>query len=297
VKIFKYIALLLIITSNLQAQKMRLAIMDLNPENVSKPTARMVSEMLRTELFNTGLFRVIERSEMDSILKEQGFQQSGCTETECAVEVGKLLSARKILVGTVGKLGERYIINARIVDVELGEMEFGDRAVADSEGELTDAVVVFADKLAQRITGQRRIIQNKYNNQKKKKYKKETAKNPISACLLSGLFPGVGYYYIGNIGTGILFTSTEIALFACTFFIGYDEEIVKDYDENGHVISETSKVSRGKLNYIIWGALGITKVIETITVYSVTRKKNKKLSMQANINNNQNYLGIAYKFQ
>ena len=26
---------------------------------------------------------------MDLILKEQGFQQSGCTETECLVQIGK----------------------------------------------------------------------------------------------------------------------------------------------------------------------------------------------------------------
>ncbi len=154
-KIINFIILILIISMtllNAQQDKMRLAILDLQPKNVSTPTASMVSDLLRTELFNTGLFMVVERGEMKSVLKEQGFQMSGCTETECAVEVGRLLSARKILVGTIGKLGERYIINARIVDVEKGVMEFGDKASAKSEGDLEGAVTEFANKLAGRIT-------------------------------------------------------------------------------------------------------------------------------------------------
>jgi len=133
------------------AQKMRLAILDLKPQNVSGPTASMVSDLLRTELFNTGLFRVIERSEMESVLKEQNLQLTGCTDTECAVQLGKILSARKMLIGTIGRLGTKYIINARIVDVERGEMEFGDSAKAASEGDLDMAVKVFAKKLAGRI--------------------------------------------------------------------------------------------------------------------------------------------------
>jgi len=155
VKIFLFIIFIifLCISSVYSQEKMRLAIMDLQPQNLDKATAIMVSDLLRTELFNTGLFRIIERTEMDAILKEQEFQASGCTETECAVQIGRLLSAHKILVGTIGKLGEKYIINARIVDIERGEMEFGDKAEAASLGDLSSAVEEFANKLAGRISG------------------------------------------------------------------------------------------------------------------------------------------------
>ncbi len=51
---------------------------------------------------------------MNSILQEQEFQASGCTENECAVQIGKLLSTRKILVGTVNQLGATININARM---------------------------------------------------------------------------------------------------------------------------------------------------------------------------------------
>ena len=72
-------------------------------------------------------------------MKEQTVQQSGCADTSCAVELGKLLSADKILVGTLNKLGDTYIINARIIDVEKGNMLFADNTQANSEADLLNA--------------------------------------------------------------------------------------------------------------------------------------------------------------
>jgi hypothetical protein len=60
---------------------------------------------------------------MESILTEQGFQLSGCTSAECAVEAGKLLGVNKMVTGSVGKLGELYNINIRLFDVGTGRIE------------------------------------------------------------------------------------------------------------------------------------------------------------------------------
>ena len=134
--------------------KIRIAVIDFRAKNISKPTANMVSELIRTEMINIGKFIVIERSQMDEILKEQGVQQSGCTDISCAVEVGKMLSAKKMLLGTVMKLGGRIIINGRIVDVEKGVAEFGQKQDAASESALYDAVSEFSRKLSRRISSE-----------------------------------------------------------------------------------------------------------------------------------------------
>jgi hypothetical protein len=60
---------------------------------------------------------------MESILQEQGFQLSGCTSTECAVEAGKLLGVEKMVTGSVGKIGDLYNINIRLFDVGTGQIE------------------------------------------------------------------------------------------------------------------------------------------------------------------------------
>jgi hypothetical protein len=59
---------------------------------------------------------------MAVILKEQGFQKSGCTSTECAVEIGRLLNVQKIVAGRVGKIGPVYSVSIRLIDVESGEI-------------------------------------------------------------------------------------------------------------------------------------------------------------------------------
>ena len=90
-------------------EKMRVAIVELRAEGVPKKTAKIATNMLRTDMINLDKFVVIERSQMDSIMREQGFQRSGCTDQECAVQLGRILSAKKIMIGEVSSIGEAII--------------------------------------------------------------------------------------------------------------------------------------------------------------------------------------------
>lgn len=145
------IALMILCPTGLYAEKMRLAIIDFKADGVSKQEARRITELIRTEIITTGKFSVIERDQLDQILKEQGFQMTGCTDESCAVQIGKLVSANKILVGTVMLVSGTTVINGRIVDVEKGVAEFGERQVARNSGEMYDAVAAFSQKLTKRI--------------------------------------------------------------------------------------------------------------------------------------------------
>ena len=99
------------------------AVMPFTGRTLDSDALETIAATLATDLLNTGTFRVMERSQMASILKEQGFQQSGaCDGSECAVEVGKLLSVDDMVVGTVGKVGGTYVMNARLVSVQTGEV-------------------------------------------------------------------------------------------------------------------------------------------------------------------------------
>jgi hypothetical protein len=99
------------------------AVMPLTAQGVDSASAQVVSDVLSNELLRTGKVRVMERSQMEKILKEQGFQQSGsCDGSECAVEMGKLLSIDKMVVGSLGKLGGSYSLSLRAVDVDTGEI-------------------------------------------------------------------------------------------------------------------------------------------------------------------------------
>jgi TolB-like protein len=113
--------LLLAIISTLSAQQKNIAVIQFDAENISKAEARILSDRLNTELFNTGKYIVIERSQIDEVIKEQGFQQSGCVTSECAVEVGKMLGVDAMVSGSIGKIGSFFTISARMVDVQTGK--------------------------------------------------------------------------------------------------------------------------------------------------------------------------------
>ena len=111
-----------------------IAVVDFTGNNVSEGDCRALTDRLRTELFNTKYFKVIEREMMEQILVEQGFQQSGCTTNECMVEVGKLIGVEKIIGGSISQIGNIFSISSRIVNVETGEIE--NTAVFDQTGNI-----------------------------------------------------------------------------------------------------------------------------------------------------------------
>ena len=52
-------------------------------------------------MVNLGTYDVTNRSEVEKILKEQKFQQAGCTDQQCAAEIGKMLNADLMLISTI----------------------------------------------------------------------------------------------------------------------------------------------------------------------------------------------------
>ena len=104
------------------AQKKNIAVLQFDAENVSTSEAKILTNRLNDELFNFGKFTVIERAQIEPVLKEQGFQQSGCVSSECAVEAGKLLGVDQIVTGSIGKIGSYYTVSARMIDVQTGEV-------------------------------------------------------------------------------------------------------------------------------------------------------------------------------
>ena len=136
-----------------ETQKDNIAVMDLEARGgISETEILSISDRLRGELINTDKYVVIERSQMDYILKEQGFQQSGaCSEASCIVEVGQLLAVHKMLGGSIGKVGQVFSINIKIIDVATGKIE---RQISDDiKCTKEDLLSVHMKNFAKRVAG------------------------------------------------------------------------------------------------------------------------------------------------
>jgi TolB-like protein len=169
------------------ADKMRIAVMEFKAEGVSVKIARVISNMVRTDLVKMDKFIVVERTQMDAIMKEQGLQMTGCTDESCAVQVGRLMSANKMLIGEVGSMGRAIVITVRIVDVEKGVSEFAEKETAPSEYELSKSVNKLTERLSATI-------------------EEAMAVKIPSGYYLRGFVPGWGQFYAGNSTRGYLYS-------------------------------------------------------------------------------------------
>ena len=102
--------------------QVNIAVLEFKGKGVSNVEASALTDRLIMELFRTGKFTVLEREQMDKILEEQGFSQSGCVDTECIVNIGMMVGVEQIVGGSVSKVGEVFSISAKLISVETGKI-------------------------------------------------------------------------------------------------------------------------------------------------------------------------------
>ena len=98
-----------------------IAVFDFENNGIKYREVRQLTTRLESELVKIGDFRVVERTQIDDLLKEQKLQLSGCVE-ECLIDVGKMLGAKQVVMGSVGEMGGLITLSAKLVDAESGEL-------------------------------------------------------------------------------------------------------------------------------------------------------------------------------
>ena len=114
----------------IKAQVLKVAILDFeNTSGIAKydGLGKAMSSMLITDIeanVSPKRLQLIERSQIQKILKEQNFQSSSAVDKSSSVKAGKLLGVKYLLVGDIYILNDALIINARFVDAETGDIKF-----------------------------------------------------------------------------------------------------------------------------------------------------------------------------
>lgn len=102
----------------LPVKKPVLAVVNLTPQNISFEDANIITGFIQEEFFFAGQYELIERTQVEEVLKEYQNKQTGICDLKCAIKVGKHLKANQIIMGTVGKLGEFFTVQIKTVDIE-----------------------------------------------------------------------------------------------------------------------------------------------------------------------------------
>lgn len=100
----------------------RLAVMTFDSRGLEDDVARTTSYLLESKLGNSSSVELIERNQIDNVLEELKYQQTGLTTSDAAA-VGQQLNAEYILIGSINKLGNLLIITAKLVNVETSRIE------------------------------------------------------------------------------------------------------------------------------------------------------------------------------
>jgi TolB-like protein len=125
-----FIFLLFVGIGAVQAQAVRVAILDF--QNISGITkydglGKAMSSMLISDIesnVSPKRLQLVERSQIQKILKEQNFQASGSVNKSTAVQAGKILGVKYLLIGDVFILNDQLVINARLTNTETGDILF-----------------------------------------------------------------------------------------------------------------------------------------------------------------------------
>jgi TolB-like protein len=129
----------------------RLAILNFEAKGMPQEVGDICLNSLSNSLANFDYITLVERKQIETVLKEQKFQASDLTDEKTSVQIGKLLSADHVLLCSIGKLGTSMILTARILDVETGKVIRGREVMCEEcrDQDIYDAVKMLASTIAQ----------------------------------------------------------------------------------------------------------------------------------------------------
>ncbi len=95
-----------------------IGVVDFEANNLDEGEAKAITERFRIWIDRQELFEVLERTRMEEILHELGFQIEGaCNTDEVLVQAGQILGAQYMAGGSISKIGSLYSLQVRLVEI------------------------------------------------------------------------------------------------------------------------------------------------------------------------------------
>ena len=228
----KPITILLLLFSLVSAQDFRqtVAVIDFDASGISQLEATSLTNRFRTAVGDVGAMRLVERGMMEEVLQEQGFQQTGCTSEECAVEVGQLLGVQNMIGGSIGRVGETFTLDVRMISVQSGiSLVTKQKTYAGK----IDGLIIEVEVLAYELYGT--TVPDELEARRKTGVPVAAVavaqKTRMGAVIRSMAVPGLGQFYSGNklFGTGFLVGELAVAGLFYTTYTAY-QTATDDYN-------------------------------------------------------------------
>ncbi len=293
----KLLFILLFFVFLIYGEKQTLAVMEFGG-SITKSESSVLTDKLINIMIQKGDYKLVERSMMEEILKEQGFQQSGCTDQECAITIGQLLGVQKMCMGSIGKIGSAYSITLRIVNVATAEIQ--KTASYDFKGSIEDVLYYGIEEAVKILFKDEIKVAEKEKSAKEKKIKEPKVKE-----LKPLLTPEQKYEKRVKVKKILAITTTALAAggagASAFFWIDKQNWHDKYLDEtnqgkmNDYIASEENSRKFALVSTGVTGALVPTAVV--LWVMKVKKPlEEKKISIIPIISPKQSSLTLSYRF-
>ena len=123
------------------------SILDFRTDAVARSDMLIAVDVLGSALVNTERFRVLERSARDTLLKEIADSLSDAMDPERQLRVGRLLAADNVVIGSIARVEDRYVVSVKLVEVETGHAKAAVSGVYGSMSDLIDGSQALARDL------------------------------------------------------------------------------------------------------------------------------------------------------
>lgn len=127
------------------AEKIKIGVMSLKSTGAE---GVVLADRLSAELVKGGMFDVVERSARDAAVAGLGPAGAATDEVATLARIGQKLDAAKVVGGSIGLLGDTWVLNLVVVDVAAGTAE---QAVTKNIKGKVDGVLLFTDAFAKQL--------------------------------------------------------------------------------------------------------------------------------------------------
>lgn len=103
-------------------KRSHLVVLDFKHERLPRSMVREMTEKLRRELRENGRFVVFNRDEQKEILHDGDIYASGCVDVDCAVEAGRYIGVKYVLMGEIWKSRSGITVRAHLVNTRTAEI-------------------------------------------------------------------------------------------------------------------------------------------------------------------------------
>lgn len=131
------------------------------PGIVNEGDMNAIRADVETDIVQTGKFRSLTRTEIEKLLEEIKFDNSGLVDPATAARYGKMVGAQYLVLGTVTglgtKKGNQYVahLSLRMIEVETAEIFLAGRGTGQSKSDAFEALQKAANDA---LTGQRGML-------------------------------------------------------------------------------------------------------------------------------------------